>query len=168
LRFDYRTRDGELSRREVEPYSVVRVGSRWYVFAWDPMREGWRSFRVDRMVMKAPAGTRFTRRELPPGGATQFVAESIRHAFAQVRAKVRLHAPIEHVTPLVRAEWAMVESNDVDSCLVTINGESLEAIAQWLAHFDAAFTVVDPPDLRAACRQVAARHNVLAARYRDA
>src|SRR3954447_23028294 len=49
LRFGYRSRDGAETRREVEPHSLVNLGRRWYVVAWDRGREDWRSFRIDRL-----------------------------------------------------------------------------------------------------------------------
>jgi predicted DNA-binding transcriptional regulator YafY len=44
LRFAYRSREGTDSRREVEPHSLVNVGRRWYLVAWDRRREDWRTF----------------------------------------------------------------------------------------------------------------------------
>src|SRR4051794_32695533 len=35
LRFVYTRRDEEASRREVEPHSLVNLGRRWYLVAWD-------------------------------------------------------------------------------------------------------------------------------------
>src|SRR5437660_4255541 len=56
LRFEYRSRDGIDSRREVEPHTVVNLGRRWYLVAWDRRREDWRSFRVDRLARPASTG----------------------------------------------------------------------------------------------------------------
>ena len=58
VRFGYRGRDGANSRREVEPHSLVNVGRRWYLVAWDRSREDWRTFRVDRLSAPAPRRTR--------------------------------------------------------------------------------------------------------------
>src|SRR6187200_1911281 len=44
LRFAYRSRDLTESRRLVEPHSLVNLGRRWYLVAWDRQREDWRSF----------------------------------------------------------------------------------------------------------------------------
>src|ERR671910_579198 len=55
LRFGYRRRDGTDSRREVEPHSLVNLGRRWYLVAWDVRREDWPSFRVDRLARPASA-----------------------------------------------------------------------------------------------------------------
>lgn len=78
VRFDYQRRDGEESRRLVEPHHLVSVGRRWYLVAWDLRRDGWRIFRVDRMGTVTLAGRRFTPRPLPADDAASFVAESLR------------------------------------------------------------------------------------------
>ena len=59
------------SRREVEPHALVALGRRWYLVAWDRGREGWRSFRVDRLPRPrppacAPGRGRCRRRTPPP------------------------------------------------------------------------------------------------------
>src|SRR5436309_13391413 len=49
LRFGYRSREGADSRRLVEPHTLVNLGRRWYLVAWDRDRGDWRTFRVDRL-----------------------------------------------------------------------------------------------------------------------
>lgn len=168
LRFDYRTHDGALSRREVEPHRVVRSGLRWYLVAWDLSREDWRSFRVDRMEPKIPTGPRFTPRELPVGGAAEFVSQGIARGTAAVTARVLLHAPFDTIAPMVDEFWGILEPVDETHCAVVLGGRTFESIAEWLAAFDVDFTVLDPPELRAAARNVGARHAILARRYENA
>ncbi|WP_430331394.1 helix-turn-helix transcriptional regulator [Rhodococcus sp. ACT016] len=168
LRFDYRTHDGSESRREVEPYRLVRSGWRWYLVAWDTMRDDWRSFRVDRMEPKIPTGPRFPPRDLPPGGAAEFVARGVNRAVTQVRARVLLHAPIDDIAPMVDAAWGTLEHGPDDQCVVALGGDSLRSIARWLSAFDVDFTVLDPPGLRDECRQAAQRHAAMARRYGEA
>jgi len=91
LRFDYRTQGGTETRREVEPYTIVRAESRWYLLAWDLGREDWRSFRLDRMTPKVPTGPRFSPRPLPAEGSAGFVAKGFRAAADQVHARIRVH-----------------------------------------------------------------------------
>jgi predicted DNA-binding transcriptional regulator YafY len=168
LRFDYQRHDGEQMRREVEPYRLVRSGARWYLVAWDLHRDDWRSFRVDRMTPKIPTGPRFNPRELPEGGAAQFVATGINRAITQARARVRLHAPIEQIAAMVREDWGTLEAGDATSCVVALGADSQTSLAKWLAAFDVPFTVLEPEELRAECRRLADRHVLLAQRYRDA
>ena len=70
VRFAYRGRDGVGSRRDVEPHSLVNLGRRWYLLAWDRDRRDWRTFRVDRLTGPASTGVRFAPRDrreaMPP------------------------------------------------------------------------------------------------------
>jgi predicted DNA-binding transcriptional regulator YafY len=168
LRFDYATHDGTQSRREVEPYRLVRSGVRWYLVAWDLSREDWRSFRVDRMEPKIPTGPRFSPRELPQGGAAEFVSKGVARAFSSTRATVLLHAPIEQIAPMVSDQWGSVESDGENRCVIALSGNSLHSVAQWLRAFDVDFTVLNPPELRDECRTIAEEQAVITARYRDA
>src|SRR5919198_3093038 len=77
LRFAYRSRDGTDSRREVEPHSLVNLGRRWYLVAWDRQREDWRTFRIDRLSRPAGNGARFQPRKLPAKDAATYVQRSI-------------------------------------------------------------------------------------------
>src|SRR6516164_7352440 len=98
LRFDYRAHSGAPSRRSVEPYRLVHDRPRWYLVAWDTDREDWRTFRVDRMEPRTPAGPRFAPRPLPPDPeiAAQ-VAGAAREAAWRYRARVTVHAPAAYV-----------------------------------------------------------------------
>src|SRR5438105_8151897 len=77
LRFGYHSRDGADSRREVEPHSLVNLGRRWYLVAWDRRREDWRTFRIDRLDRPASTGVRFAPRSLPAADAAAYVEERI-------------------------------------------------------------------------------------------
>src|SRR3954452_8936438 len=75
VRFGYVRRDGTASRRVVEPHSVVNLGRRWYLVAWDREREDWRTFRVDRLSRPASTGVRFTARRLPTKDPAAYVQQ---------------------------------------------------------------------------------------------
>ena len=66
IRFDYRDAKGRKTRREVEPQAMLILSPLWYLVAWDPTREGFRHFRMDRISNpKAIEGTNFRRRHVP-------------------------------------------------------------------------------------------------------
>ena len=50
LRFAYRDRRGAETAREVEPQAMLVLPPLWYLVAWDPAREGFRHFRMDRIA----------------------------------------------------------------------------------------------------------------------
>ena len=109
LRFAYRSRDGTDSRREVEPHSLVNLGRRWYLVAWDRRREDWRTFRVDRLARPASSGVRFTPRTLPAADAAAYVEESITAAPTRYEARVTLHAAADEIAGRVPAYWGTIE-----------------------------------------------------------
>jgi len=154
LRFDYTGRDGAASSRHVEPYSVVNVGRRWYLVAWDRGREDWRTFRVDRLTGPRPTGIRFARRELPAPDAAAFVARSLSERPSRYEARVTVHAPAEQVRP--RA-WGAVEPLGPDRCEFRTGDDDLDWLALRVAMLGAEFEVHEPPELIERLRALAAR-----------
>ncbi len=67
VRFDYHGRDGDDTRRLVEPHQLVTADRRWYLVAWDLRRADWRTFRLDRLSGAQLAGKRFAPRHIPGG-----------------------------------------------------------------------------------------------------
>lgn len=66
LRFRYRDAHGAVSMRLVEPQAMLILPPLWYLVAWDPSRDGFRHFRMDRI--SAPGcveGSPFRRRIVP-------------------------------------------------------------------------------------------------------
>ncbi|MTH98997.1 YafY family protein [Roseibium sp. RKSG952] len=49
LRFSYRDAKGMISHREVEPQAMLILPPLWYLVAWDPARNDFRHFRMDRI-----------------------------------------------------------------------------------------------------------------------
>lgn len=66
IRFAYRDAKGQRTQREVEPQAMLILPPLWYLVGWDPEREGFRNFRMDRISnSETVAGTRFRRRHVP-------------------------------------------------------------------------------------------------------
>lgn len=66
LRFRYRDAKGADTDREVEPQAMLILPPLWYLVAWDPARNDFRHFRMDRIRSPEPiAETRFRRRHVP-------------------------------------------------------------------------------------------------------
>ena len=66
LRFQYRDSKGAVTSRNVEPQAMLSLPPLWYLVAWDPTREGFRHFRMDRIGRpEVEEGTTFQRRHVP-------------------------------------------------------------------------------------------------------
>jgi predicted DNA-binding transcriptional regulator YafY len=66
LRFAYRDAKGQETARQVEPQAMLILPPLWYLVAFDPARDGFRHFRMDRI--SAPVvcdGPTFRRRHVP-------------------------------------------------------------------------------------------------------
>jgi predicted DNA-binding transcriptional regulator YafY len=157
VRFDYRSRDGTASRRDVEPHSLVHLGRRWYLVGWDRGREGWRTFRVDRLRRPRATGPRFTPRRLPADDAAAFVQQNIAGAFSRFEAHVTVHAPAEVVARRLPFDAASIEPLDEHRCTYRGADENLEWLAIRIAMLGADVEVHKPPELLAQLGQLAER-----------
>lgn len=65
LRFRYRDAKGAVTCRDVEPQAMLILPPLWYLVAWDPSRDGFRHFRMDRIsAPESVAGPPFRRRRV--------------------------------------------------------------------------------------------------------
>lgn len=146
LRFDYTPRDGETTRRYVEPHRLVSLGRRWYLVAWDLDRGDWRSFRVDRLTGPEPTGARFRPRDLPGGDPVEWLRSRIRTIPQRYDVSVALRADVDTVRAIV-GQWGVVEELP-DGCRLRMNVDDLGWPVMVLGLLDVPFTVEGPDELR--------------------
>ncbi|GAA1711044.1 helix-turn-helix transcriptional regulator [Nonomuraea bangladeshensis] len=157
LRLRYRGRDGA-SEREVEPHRLVHTPRRWYLLAWDVGRRDWRTFRMDRVeeLLGLP-GARFTPRTPPGDDAAAYVSRGITTAPYRHQARILFHAPLAAVAPRTSPGAGRLEPVDGERCLFTAGADSLDELAAYVAAKGFDFEVLDPPELAATLRTLAAR-----------
>lgn len=148
-RFDYRRRDGEDSRRLVQPHQLVCAGRRWYLVAWDLRRVDWRTFRLDRLRDTRLAGARFRVRDIPGGDAAAFVAQSLGSIPRAFHATVSVACDADGLAEVLRwADHEIVEDAE-GSCRVVLRADTADwllSTVTWLA-MTADVSVIDPPEL---------------------
>lgn len=147
LRFHYRSRDGTATRREVEPHSLVNLGRRWYLVGWDRGREGWRTFRLDRLSRPTPAGARFAARPLPAKDAAAYVEQSIAGAGSRYEARVTVHAPADEIAKRLPYVAGALEPIDEHRCEYRTSDYDLEWLALRIAMLGVDVDVHGPPEL---------------------
>lgn len=183
LRFSYRSGDGTETKRQVEPYRLVSTGRRWYLVAYDLLREDWRTFRVDRVSEPFATGSRFTARPLPVEGgeggaedAARFFARSMAGRLPELRLDVRFAAPAEFVAARLPPTLGVPEPEpgavlepesgpepgsgpdaEAGCRLRSSCTDSLEWVALRLALVECEFTVEGPPELVAYVESLGAR-----------
>ncbi|MES0880365.1 helix-turn-helix transcriptional regulator [Roseibium sp. SCP14] len=79
LRFQYRDAKGVETSRNVEPQAMLILPPLWYLVAWDPVRDDFRHFRMDRISEpECVDGTAFRRRLAPFANDVRPVRQSPR------------------------------------------------------------------------------------------
>jgi predicted DNA-binding transcriptional regulator YafY len=120
--FDYHGRQRGTTRRRVEPHQLLTLSWRWYLLAFDPERDDWRIFRVDRIASVTPVVHRFTPRVLD---GPSYLLESFVSAQYQHTVELTVEAPAAEVTStfegIVRG---IVEPLGPSSCKVRFSADT--------------------------------------------
>ncbi|TCC43368.1 helix-turn-helix transcriptional regulator [Kribbella sindirgiensis] len=120
--FDYHGRQRGTTRRRVEPHQLLTLAGRWYLLAFDPDRDDWRIFRVDRIASVTPVLHRFTPRVLD---GPSYLLESFVSAQYQHTIELTVDVPAADVTStfegIVRG---IVEPVSPSSCKVRFSADT--------------------------------------------
>ncbi|RSN02018.1 transcriptional regulator [Nonomuraea sp. WAC 01424] len=152
--FDYPSADG-VRRRRVEPYRLVASERRWYLLAYDLDRDGWRSFRVDRMTEVSARTWRFRPRPAPDAAA--YVQESVASRVYPHQARFLVHAPAATVRAQIPGTAAVVRERGREACEVVSGAGSLDFVLLHVLLLGHDFEVLDPPELAGRCQELARR-----------
>ncbi|MDR6603637.1 putative DNA-binding transcriptional regulator YafY [Achromobacter deleyi] len=148
VNFDYADSRGQPSTRQVEPQGLAHTGYRWYLVAWDPARDDWRTFRLDRIAGAVALGAHFAPRPPPEGGDLRaYVMRAVGQAPNAEEARIVLHAPHGVMAARIPASAGQVEALDDGRCLLRSSGQSLEALTYWLLALEVEFDVLAPASL---------------------
>lgn len=157
VRFAYRTHDGAVSQRLVEPHRLVVVGRRWYLLGYDNERHDWRTFRLDRVSEARTTGHRVPPREPPGQDAAAFVTGQLYDTAPVYAAVVTLSLPAQQAAARLGDYAARVEPIDEGTCRWYGNADTVDWLAVRLLLLDCEFTVHEPPELLEHLRTVGGR-----------
>lgn len=148
LSFDYTRADGQMGQRRVEPHAVVAAERAFYLIGWDRDRDGWRTFRVDRMARTAATGARDPLRDPPAGDLVRW-ATSHGSPTATPEIIVVIDLPLVRLQALV-GRWASgAEAERPGRCRWPMTDSSPAAVltaCAWLPP-DVDFHLAGPTDL---------------------
>lgn len=144
VRFDYTDASGADSVRDVEPYQLVHAGWRWYLMAWDPAAQDWRTFRSDRLRLRTPGGPRFTPREAPDFVGKVTSGMSVEAYACQGQALVTGRP--EKIRDQVRDSYARIEPGPEGRCRVIMGGHTWDRVTAGIIALGREFSVLGPPE----------------------
>jgi predicted DNA-binding transcriptional regulator YafY len=157
LRFRYLDYKSTPTRRIVEPHRLVHTGRRWYLVAYDLDREGWRTFRVDRIEAQPKADRRFTPRNPPATDIAAYVSQAVSLTRDRYQARVILHAPIQQLINRVPKTVGTLQAIDEHTTLLNTASDWIGGLAIYIANIGVDFEVLDPPELIDEVRELAKR-----------
>ena len=153
VRIGYRAYSGEQTRRELSPHGLVVHSGRWYLAAFDHLRDDMRTFRIDRM--RRPALTREPAIAPPDGfDAVAYISRSLARTPWKHEVAVLLHLPLADATRRLPATLAELVEAD-GGTMLRMRVSSLDWMASVLAGLGCDFTIEGPEELRASVRALA-------------
>lgn len=155
VRMDYVARDGRATQRRIEPYRVLALGKRWYLFAWDLDREDWRTFRLDRIHAARTSTFGFTPRPTPD--IQEHLRRSVTTDPYQHAIRVRFEAPRAEVERLFPPTVGVLAEDGPEACVLTTGADDIQWMAAHLAVIPIGTEVLEPPELVAAMRRMSDR-----------
>lgn len=156
LRFGYVAADGTATTRYVEPCQLVNLGARWYLVAFDPDRDDWRTFRLDRITDPESTKAPFTPRKPPSENLSEYVRHNMSELPARHRVVVDIEAPAAHVRELY-GTWVTVEAHGDQRCRMTMDTDTFRWPTYIVTNLEAECSVVGPPEFRRHLSETAAR-----------
>lgn len=155
--FGYARHDGARSEREVEPHALVCSGGRWYLLAWDRVRDDWRTFRIDRILGASRTGVRFLPRPVPGNDPAAYVSRAVASDVYPLRARIVLHAPLSRMAERIPPLAGRLTRLDDTRCLLEAGARAPDMLLVHVAALGVAFDVLEPPALVACLRALTAR-----------
>ncbi|MGW8251361.1 MAG: helix-turn-helix transcriptional regulator, partial [Anaerolineales bacterium] len=140
-------------QREIDPYALVHRWGWWYAIGYCHLRQGLRTFRLDRIRQLILLETVF---DLPADFNLQDYLEGEPQAQTHVIACLRLTADARRLALDSHGYWETVEPQPDGSALVTFPAPNLEWAASTALAYGPLVEVVDPPELRRMVRDWAA------------
>ncbi|WP_323742896.1 MULTISPECIES: WYL domain-containing protein [unclassified Rathayibacter] len=155
LTFDYRNARGETEARLVDPFLLESVDRDWYLRGWDHLREGVRTFRVDRMRSVVDTGTPIVRRRNEVTLSDRLFEAS--ESDLVVDLLVAASAVVLLGDYAADAEYPPVPASERHrGVLVRVRVAHLEGLTRLVASLSGLVTVVSPEEARAAVAHWAA------------
>lgn len=149
---DYRSHYDELTHRAVEPYGIVGWGGHWYLVGYCCLRQGHRTFRLDRIQQVAALAEPFER---PEGfDCRTYVIKQYADKSARWQIEVEFQAPLYTVQQKIPASYGHLSATP-SGALWQTTVEHLDAQARYLLALNLPFVIHQPVELREALLRLA-------------
>jgi predicted DNA-binding transcriptional regulator YafY len=152
LWLQYRGSRNDISERIVDVYGLVYHSGYWYAAAFCHLRDGLRTFRLDRVQQARLLETTF---KAPKNfDALDYLFNALANMPGVWQIEVLLKLPLEEARSRVPGNIATLEQ-EPDGVMLRTYSDTLEWMARFLVGLRCPLVVYQPPQLRDALRQLA-------------
>jgi predicted DNA-binding transcriptional regulator YafY len=140
--------------RQVDPYGLLFRSGRWYMSGYCHLRQELRTFRLDRLQHIELLDQSFNR----PAqfDSAEHFTQSLYGMPGNIDVQVMLHTD-KNTAAQAMGETASMLKPQADGLLLNTRTDSCYCLAQWLSQLPFDFSIIEPPELKQALKQQAAR-----------
>jgi predicted DNA-binding transcriptional regulator YafY len=150
----YQSWNGEESERAFDAYGIVFNEGYWYTAGYCHLREGLRTFRLDRVTALEPLEDTFERPE--DFDSLQHVLDSITSMPGMEQMEVLLQTSLEHAQQIIPSMMGTLEVHE-KGVIFRRAASQLEWILPYLMTLDFPVFVLKPTNLQEKLRDMAAK-----------
>ncbi|MEU8786635.1 YafY family protein [Streptomyces sp. NPDC048637] len=148
----YRSWHQQHTERDVDPYGVVFHSGCWYLVGHDHLRDGLRTFRIDRIASATPSAAPFT---APDGfDPVTHLTASLARTPAPWPVEVLIEGPIDDIARRLPPTIATLTAAPT-GVLMRAQAARLDSVARLLASLEWPFTIHSPDQLRQSLKDLA-------------
>ncbi|MFJ9360819.1 helix-turn-helix transcriptional regulator [Streptomyces mirabilis] len=142
------------TERDIDPYGVVFHTGRWYLVGHDHLRDGLRTFRIDRIASVTPRSQTFiTPNDFDP---VAHLTSTLAQGPYRWQVEVMIHGPLDEIARRL-PNSAVTLTAQPAGVLMHSRAERLDGMAHMLASLEWPFTIHHPDELRPALKNLAAK-----------
>jgi len=142
---DYRSGHDQLTHRKVEPYGIVGWEGYWYLVGYCCLRQGYRTFRLDRIQQVEVLAEAFERAE--EFDCRAYVMKRYGESSARWQIEVEFQAALYTVQQKIPASYGRLSATPT-GVLFQSHVDDLEGQARYLMSLNLPFVIHRPPQLR--------------------
>ena len=161
VRMVYQSFRRDVTERLVDPYALALQWGHWYLAGFCHLRDGLRTFRVDRIQAISPTGGTF---EVPADFSPREHLQRMsgERPSTYYRVVVRFDSEVAHIVRERRDDWQDLIEGEDGSVTLAFDASDLAWPCRWVLTYQNSATVIGPPELvdmvRDTARSIAARY----------
>jgi predicted DNA-binding transcriptional regulator YafY len=145
ISLDYRSHNDQLTHRTVEPYGIVGWDGHWYLVGYCCLRQGYRTFRLDRIQQVQLLEEFFEKDE--DFDSRSYIMKQFDNKSARWNIEVEFQATLFTAQQRIPSSYGTLTATP-SGVLFQCQYDSIDSMARYLISLNLPFVIHQPPELR--------------------